>query len=87
MYARVCSLGQRSTAALQLLLAAASHCRLQINPDDAFGQQMMLNLELRGCPLLGLAQCKDLAAQKERLAACGWSRTEARSLDDIYSCV
>lgn len=27
---------------------------LQIQPDDAFGQQMMLNLESRGCPLLGV---------------------------------
>ncbi len=32
-----------------------SNCRLlQINPHDAFGQQMLLNLESRGCALLGI---------------------------------
>jgi tRNA wybutosine-synthesizing protein 4 len=31
-----------------------AHLLRQIQPDDAFGQQMLLNLESRGCALLGI---------------------------------
>ena len=35
----------------------------QIRPDDAFSRVMLANLRQRGCPLLGLTECADEAAQ------------------------
>jgi tRNA wybutosine-synthesizing protein 4 len=54
----------------------------QLNPNDAFGQQMMHNLERRGCPLLGILP--SLQAHELRLQAAGWLRTEARSMADLH---
>ena len=33
-----------------------------INPDDKFGRQMVENIEMRGCSLLGLHDCPSLDA-------------------------
>lgn len=54
----------------------------QISPSDAFGQQMMLNLSLRGCPLLGVMP--SLEAYRRRLHEAGWSRAEARTMADLW---
>eukprot|EP00958_Prasinococcus_capsulatus_P006230 scaffold593_cov382-Prasinococcus_capsulatus_cf.AAC.26 len=61
---------------------ATSACVIyeQINPHDAFGQQMLRNLEDRGCPLRGLLACDSLAAQTERLLTCGRNE-EGRKLE------
>ena len=62
--------------------AAALVLYEQVNPDDAFGKQMMMNLSVRGCPLLGIVS--SLEAHKERLKKAGWARSEAKSMNEIY---
>lgn len=57
----------------------------QINPADAFGQQMVQNLESRGCPLLGLLDTPDLDAKKKRFTDLGYERAEALDMDVIYN--
>lgn len=57
----------------------------QIHPDDGFGQQMLKNLEKRGCPLLGLHDTPTLEAKKKRFADSGWQRSEALDMDVIYN--
>ncbi|GIL80746.1 hypothetical protein Vretimale_9150 [Volvox reticuliferus] len=56
----------------------------QIRPDDAFGRQMVSNLEMRGCPLKGLPATPTLAAHCARLTGGGWSWAEARDMDHLY---
>ncbi|KAK3234944.1 hypothetical protein CYMTET_54823 [Cymbomonas tetramitiformis] len=55
-----------------------------INAHDAFGEQMIINLEMRGCPLLGLAGTPDLEAQRSRLTSAGWKRSEGCDMRTIY---
>uniref|UniRef100_A0A061SKM0 Leucine carboxyl methyltransferase 1 homolog n=1 Tax=Tetraselmis sp. GSL018 TaxID=582737 RepID=A0A061SKM0_9CHLO len=56
----------------------------QIHPEDAFGQQMLINLESRGCPLKGIQSTPSLEAQKHRFISSGWQKAEAFSMDAIY---
>eukprot|EP00850_Spirogloea_muscicola_P016954 SM000141S00898 [mRNA] locus=s141:222372:225856:+ [translate_table: standard] len=57
----------------------------QIRPHDPFGQQMLLNLESRGCPLLGIKDTPDLESKKRRFTTCGWKVAQAHDMDEIYS--
>ncbi|GMH42170.1 hypothetical protein BSKO_10089 [Bryopsis sp. KO-2023] len=57
----------------------------QIKPDDAFGQQMVRNLESRGCGLRGLKATPTLEAHKSRFTKNGWSRSDSWDMDTIYS--
>ncbi|KAL0034420.1 hypothetical protein WJX79_001255 [Trebouxia sp. C0005] len=56
----------------------------QIHPEDAFGQQMMRNLESRGCPLKGLPSTPTLEAHRQRFLTNNWEKAEATDLDTIY---
>ncbi|EFJ47079.1 hypothetical protein VOLCADRAFT_81666 [Volvox carteri f. nagariensis] len=56
----------------------------QIRPDDAFGRQMVSNLEMRGCPLRGLPATPSLAAHCARLMDGGWAWADARDMDTLY---
>jgi len=56
----------------------------QIHPDDAFGQQMLRNLESRGCPLLGLHDTPTLDSKEKRFTELGWQRAVAMDMDAIY---
>lgn len=56
----------------------------QINPEDAFGKVMVRNLELRGCPLRGLAECPDLAAQERRFNQAGWQGRTALDMNAVF---
>lgn len=56
----------------------------QIHPEDAFGQQMLRNLESRGCPLKGLPSTPTLEAHRQRFLTNGWEKADAVDLDTIY---
>eukprot|EP00249_Psilotum_nudum_P016643 c25925_g1_i1 orf=83-1063(+) len=57
----------------------------QIHPEDGFGQQMMKNLESRGCPLLGLHDTPTLEAKINRFTDLGWQYAVALDMDAIYN--
>ncbi|CAM6084519.1 unnamed protein product [Calypogeia fissa] len=57
----------------------------QIHPHDAFGQQMIKNLESRGCGLLGLEDTPTLEAKMKRFTDLGWQNADALNMDVIYN--
>ncbi|CAM8990963.1 unnamed protein product [Rhodiola kirilowii] len=57
----------------------------QILPDDAFGQQMIRNLESRGCGLLSLYATPTLHAKERLFLDQGWERALAWDMLKIYS--
>lgn len=56
----------------------------QINPHDAFGQQMVRNLKSRGCALVGLEAHPDLESQERRFAQNGFPKVETRDMKTVY---
>ena len=55
-----------------------------MNPESKFGRQMVKNLEARGSPLHGIYSTPTLEAHQERLAACGFGRSFAADLNEVY---
>ena len=56
-----------------------------MRPDDAFGRQMLLNLEARGCPLLGIRGGADPDGHVARFRACGWTRAGCVDMNDAHA--
>ncbi|CAF2117178.1 unnamed protein product [Brassica napus] len=56
----------------------------QIHPDDAFGHQMIINLESRGCALLSIDASPTLLAKERLFLENGWQRAVAWDMLKVY---
>ena len=56
-----------------------------VRPDDAFGREMVANIETRGCPLLSIRTYPGLKEQRQRFLSRGWAKCTATDMQELYS--
>jgi tRNA wybutosine-synthesizing protein 4 len=56
-----------------------------IEPDDAFGRQMMRNVESRGCAFAGIRDAPNVDGARERFLTNGWRRAVALDMNQTYA--
>lgn len=54
------------------------------DPTDRFGQMMVKNFNLMGCPLAGIYKYPHLKDQNTRFESCGFKATECLTMARIY---
>eukprot|EP00658_Telonema_sp_P-2_P044393 TRINITY_DN32265_c0_g1_i2.p1 TRINITY_DN32265_c0_g1~~TRINITY_DN32265_c0_g1_i2.p1 ORF type:complete len:257 (+),score=79.50 TRINITY_DN32265_c0_g1_i2:112-882(+) len=54
----------------------------QVNPGTRFGNMMVKNLEMRGCPLRGILSSID--SQAHRLLDLGWLHADAKDMNAVW---
>lgn len=54
------------------------------NPEDRFGQMMVKNFKLKGCPLIGINKYPMLNDQIARFTNAGFQKTEAYTMAQMY---
>ncbi|KYQ99815.1 leucine carboxyl methyltransferase [Tieghemostelium lacteum] len=57
----------------------------QIKPSDEFGQMMLKNIEIKGCPLLSIQSFPEIKDQKKRYLDKGWNRVDVLDMRDVYN--
>jgi tRNA wybutosine-synthesizing protein 4 len=58
-----------------------------IMPNDPFGRQMVLNISMRGSPLLGITKYPTTKDQRQRFIDASWSDVDALSMLDAFGSV
>jgi O-methyltransferase involved in polyketide biosynthesis len=53
------------------------------NPNDRFGQMMVKNFDMRGCPLVGIYKYPYINNQQERYIKNGFKHTEVYTMKDV----
>lgn len=56
-----------------------------IEPDDAFGKQMMRNVESRGCAFAGIRDAANVSGARARFERNGWRRARAYDMNEVYA--
>lgn len=56
-----------------------------IEPDDAFGQQMMKNVNSRGCAFAGIRDAPNVRGAIARYVENGWKRGAAYDMNQVYA--
>jgi len=56
-----------------------------IEPDDAFGRQMVRNVASRGCAFAGIGDAPSVAGARARLERNAWRRAEAYDMNEVYA--
>ena len=55
-----------------------------IGPDDPFGQQLIFNVESRGCPLPGIRSYPTKESHVKLLSDCGFARSGVHDMREVY---
>jgi len=57
----------------------------QTQPHTPFGKQMVSNLQLRGCPLLGIHDYPSRDSQVPRYKSLGWGSVDSWTMNQVFN--